>query len=313
MNPLVSIIIPCHNAAPWLAQTLESALAQTWPKKEIILVDDGSTDDSRAIARTFEPRGVRVLSQSNLGASVARNTGLRAACGDFIQFLDADDLLTAEKVAQQVALLERRGLEHVASCRWGRFEDGLLNARYVDDAVFRDFTPTDFLLLHTRENRMMHPAAWLVPSGVTKRAGPWNETLSLNDDGEYFARVVLTSHGIVYSAEGASIYRSQLPNSLSNRRSRRALESLALSVKLVAHHMLDAEDSPRVRQALADYWQRLAYSVYPEAPDLYRQAVLNVKALGGSSLKLEMGKRQRLFARLVGWKLTRRVQRRFST
>jgi glycosyltransferase involved in cell wall biosynthesis len=82
VDPLVSIIIPCRNAAPWLAETLESALGQTWQAKEILLVDNGSTDDSLAIARTFERRGVQVLLQSNRGAAAARNTGLRAARGD---------------------------------------------------------------------------------------------------------------------------------------------------------------------------------------------------------------------------------------
>lgn len=311
MGFLVSIIIPCHNAAPWLAETLESALGQRWPTKEIILVDDGSTDDSLVIARSYEPRGVRVHTQPNRGASAARNAGLREARGDLIQFLDADDLLTPEKIASQVVLLERRGLEYVASCRWGRFEHDPQAVRYIDDAVFRDFAPMDFLLLHASENRMMHPGAWLVPHDIARQAGPWNETLSLNDDGEYFARVVLISNGIVYSADGASLYRSQLPHSLSNRRNRRALDSLARSVELVARHLQAAEDSPRVRHALADYWQRLAYDLYPAAPDLCRQAVVSARGFGGSSLKPAMGKRQRLLARFVGWKLSRRLERWF--
>ena len=72
MSPLVSILIPCYNAAPWLAATLDSALAQTHPRTEIIVVDDGSSDHSLAIARTFEPHGVRVVTQPNAGASAAR-------------------------------------------------------------------------------------------------------------------------------------------------------------------------------------------------------------------------------------------------
>jgi glycosyltransferase involved in cell wall biosynthesis len=77
MSPLVSILIPCSNAAPWLAATLASALAQTHPRTEIIIVDDGSSDHSLAIARTFEPHGVRVVTQPNAGASAARNHARR--------------------------------------------------------------------------------------------------------------------------------------------------------------------------------------------------------------------------------------------
>lgn len=309
--PPVSIIIPCHNAAPWLAETLESALAQTWPEKEIILVDDGSTDASREIARGYESRGVRLLTQPNRGAAAARNAGLRQARGDYLQFIDADDLLTPDKLAAQVALLEQHSRDCVASSRWGRFAGTPAVADFVDDAVFRDFIPMDFLLLHTGQNRMMHPAAWLTPRGVAEQAGPWNEALSLNDDGEYFARVVIAARRIVHSPVGATLYRSRMPGSLSRRRSAQALASLARSVELIAGYMRRVEDSPRVRRALADYWQRLEYELYPDAPELRRRAAAEVQALGGSMLRPEMGSRQRVLARLVGWRLATRIQRFF--
>src|SRR5471032_51895 len=90
-QPLVSVIIPCFNAAPWLAGTIESALSQTWPRTEIIIIDDGSTDQSVAVARQFESGRVRLLSQENAGAGMARNAGIAIAQGDFMQYLDADD------------------------------------------------------------------------------------------------------------------------------------------------------------------------------------------------------------------------------
>ncbi len=96
MKPLVSILIPCYNAEAWLAQTLESALAQTWSPTEIIVVDDGSKDRSLEIAKAFEPRGVKVISQHNQGASAARNRAFQESQGDFIQYLDADDLLAPD-------------------------------------------------------------------------------------------------------------------------------------------------------------------------------------------------------------------------
>ena len=307
MSPLVSILIPCYNAAPWLAATLASALAQTHPRTEIIVVDDGSSDHSVTVARTFAPHGVRVVTQPNAGASAARNHALRLACGDFIQFLDADDLLTPDKIAAQVAHLTRSAPDSIATCRWGRFSTDPTNAIFVDDAVFRDFAPLDYLLAHTGAARMIHPAAWLVPRRVADRAGPWDESLSLNDDGEYFARVVLATSAIVFSPSGASLYRSNLPGSLSRQRSRRALESVFRSVELITAHLRQAEDSPRTQRALADYWQRLAFEIYPEAPDLCRRAEAESARLGGSSLQPSMGPRQRALSRLLGWKLARRL------
>lgn len=309
--PLVSILIPCFNAAPWLAATLDSALAQTHPCTEIVLVDDGSTDDSLAIAHRYESRGVRVVTQPNSGASAARNHALRLARGDFIQFLDADDLLAPDKIAQQLATLAAAsdGADRVSTCRWGRFSTDPAATIFVDEAVFRDFAPLDYLLAHTGAAQMMHPAAWLIPRAVVDRAGPWDESLSLNDDGEYFARIVLSSRGIVFSPVSSSHYRSNLHDSLSRQRSRRALESVFRSVALIAGHLQRAEDSPRVRRALADYWQRLVFDLYPDAPDLLSRAEAQVRALGGSTLRPVAGAREQHVARLFGWKLARRLRR----
>lgn len=312
MSPLVSIIIPAYNAAPWVRQTLMSALAQIHRPVEIVVVDDGSTDSTLAIAREFERQGVRVVAQANAGAAAARNHGLRLASGDFIQFLDADDLITADKISAQLAALEREAPDRIAACRWGRFTDDPANARFVDEAVFCDFSPVDYLLAHTGSARMMHPAAWLVPRTVALRAGPWNESLSLNDDGEYFARVVKASSGIRFAQPGASLYRSNLDGSLSRRRDRRALMSVFMANKLIADQLRALEDSPRVHRALADYWQRLIYEIYPDAPDLCRDAAAQVQAFGGSCLRPEMGGRERLIARILGWKLARRLKLGFQ-
>src|SRR5207344_1733600 len=93
MRPLVSILVPCYNSQAWIDRTLESALAQTYPRCEIIVVDDGSTDGTLTRMRGYEARGVRVVTQANRGASAARNRAQAEASGELIQFLDADDLL----------------------------------------------------------------------------------------------------------------------------------------------------------------------------------------------------------------------------
>ncbi len=90
MTPLVTIVIPCFNNGQWLRQAIGSALAQTWPALEVIVVDDGSTDDSRAVAAGFG-ENVRAFSTDHLGAPHARNHALAQARGEWVQFLDADD------------------------------------------------------------------------------------------------------------------------------------------------------------------------------------------------------------------------------
>ncbi len=300
---LVSIIIPCYNAERWLAETLESALAQTWPDKEIIVINDGSHDGSLALARRFEPRGVRVIDQPNGGAAAARNHGLREARGDFIQFLDADDLISPDKIAAQIELLRQRPAGLVATCTWGRFQTDPSAARFVDQAVFRDFSPVEFLAFAAETGAMMHPSAWLLPRPIIGLAGPWNETLSLNDDGEYFCRVLLASAGTTYCPAGRSYYRSGLPGSLSQQRDDRARRSQFRSVKLIEQHLLAAEDSPRTRRATANHYQRFIHDFFPAPADLMQQAAARVAAFGGSSLPTpSMGPRTRRLASLLGWK-----------
>ena len=100
MTPLVTIGIPCFNAERWLRAAIESALAQTWPACEVIVVDDGSTDRSVEIAREFGDR-IGLLHGDHRGAPHARNLALGASRGEWLQFLDADDYLEPEKIAQQ--------------------------------------------------------------------------------------------------------------------------------------------------------------------------------------------------------------------
>lgn len=313
MTPLISILIPAHNAAPWLAATLDSALAQTHPRCEIIVVDDGSTDATLALARAHaarHPGRIHVATQPNAGAAAARNHALRLARGDFLQFLDADDLLSPRKIAAQFALLATRPAATLATCAWGRFTDDPAAARFVDQAVCRDFSPIDFLVLGGEAGAMMHPSAWLVPRAVADRAGPWDETLSLNDDGEYFARVALASAGLAFCAgdDARSFYRSGLPGSLSRRRDARARRSQYRSLELLTRALLAAEDSARTRRACAGYWRRFVHDFYPAPADLVRTAAAEVARLGERVGTPPMGPKTRALTRVLGWRQVWRLR-----
>jgi glycosyltransferase involved in cell wall biosynthesis len=99
--PKVSILIPCYNAERWIGQAIESALAQTWPCKEVIVVDDGSTDGSRAVIESFRDK-IRYEFGPNRGGNPCRNRLLELSSGEWLQFLDADDYLLPDKVAKQM-------------------------------------------------------------------------------------------------------------------------------------------------------------------------------------------------------------------
>lgn len=307
--PEVSVIIPIHNAGRWLDATLASVAAQTCRDLEIILVDDGSTDNSREVAEAFAAGrdDTMLLTQPNSGASAARNRGLRHARGRYVQFLDADDLLAADKIEHQVQRLRQTAGCAVASAAWARFTDDPAQARFEPMPNGRDLDGVEFLQLNFEHQVMMHPAAWLVPRTLVERIGGWDEALSLNDDGEFFARVALAADRILFCKDARSFYRSDVTTSLSRRRDRPALESLHRSIELINDHLLRADAGPRSRAAAAYAWKWTAFELYPAAPDLAERAWRASKKLGGSTRAFPAGRKFQWLARVFGWRIARRL------
>lgn len=310
MQSLVSILIPCYNAAPFLAETLDSALAQTWPRIEIIVVDDGSTDDSLTVARRFASHKVQVFYGPNRGAPAARNEALRHAQGDFFQFLDADDLLATDKIARQMATLQAAPKGCVASGAWARFYQQPVEAQFRPEALWADLDPVDWLVLHLGQRLMMHSAAWLVPRDKAERAGTWDEAIwpNPNDDGEYFFRVVLASCGVRFCPEARSFYRSGIDSSLSRVRTEAAWRGLLRTLEVQDQALLAREDSPRIRAALATAFQSFVYEIYPRCPNLAKVALERTRLLGGSDIAPEGGYFFHWLRPRVGWKAARRLQ-----
>lgn len=308
MSPLVSVLIPCHNAEPWLQRTLESVIGQTWPHREILLVDDGSTDRSLEIARSFASAGVRVIAQPNRGQSAAFNTAMRAARGDYFEFLDADDLLAPDKIERQIALLARQPVDAMCSGEWARFRDDPAEARFLPEPVWRDREPVDWLVTSWEGGGMMHGAAWLIPKSIVQRAGFWTESLSLTNDFDFFTRVILESSRVAFCPQARTYYRSGNTASLSNAKSRASLQSACESIHLGTTALLARENSPRTRHASAVSYMRFVQSYYPQHPDILRAAEAAAQRLGGCRLRATGGKGFQLLSRLIGWKAARRVQ-----
>jgi len=310
MNPLVSILIPVYNAERWVVETLESAMAQTWPNKEIIVVDDGSTDLSLQLAQGYQAKNVKVVAEIHRGQTATLNKALTHAQGDFIQYLDADDLLAPNKIEIQVTRLLDEDADASATCRWERFyNDDLRTAFSPEHEDFRDYdSPIEWLIQAWNCRGTMPPVAWLFPRSVVEKAGPWNEELSLSNDTEYFTRAVLSSHKLAFCPTALGYYRSG-NTSLSGRRDRKALESYFQVCQLCVEQLLAVENSTRTRRASANLWQFFAFQTYPDATDLVQRAEEQVRQLNGTDLKLGGSSALRQVSRLAGWKTARRLQR----
>ncbi|MBZ8180250.1 MAG: glycosyltransferase family A protein [Oscillatoria sp. PMC 1051.18] len=308
MKPLVSILIPCYNAEAFLAETLESALSQTWENKEIIVVDDGSRDRSLTIAKQFDSRGVKVISQENRGASATRNRAYQESQGDFIQYLDADDLLAPDKIERQMQIFAEGNTDYVAAGEWAKFYQHPSEAVFEPEPFWTDLAPIEWLISLWDKPSMIHPGVWLVPRHLTETAGLWDERLSLDDDGEYFCRIVLASAGVKFCRDAKVFYRSGISGSLSVAKSTQAWKSRFLSLELCKNYLLAKEDSLSTRRACANRFQRFFYEVYPNVPEICRQAAERVKELGGSDVQPVIGPKMRPFAQIIGWRQAKKIQ-----
>ena len=270
MKPMVSILISAYNAEEWIGYTLQSAVAQTWPRKEIIVVDDGSTDRTAEIARRFASKGVTVVSTENRGLSAGQNHAYRLSKGDYIQYLDADDLLAPDKIERQlVALRESDSRRILLSSPWAPFYYRTRDARFVRNSLWQDLSPVEWLLRKLGENLHMQNATWLVSRELPDAAGPWMEALHYDQDGEFFARVLLASEGTRFVPGTGIYYRVTGPNRVSYvGNSDKKKDSLLLSMKLHIQYLRSLEDSERVRKACLTYLQNWYPNFYPERPDV---------------------------------------------
>lgn len=284
MGQLVSILIPAYNAQEFLAQAIRSALAQTWREKEIIVLDDGSKDRTLEIARGFESQGVKVFAQANQGAAAARNRLFELSKGDYIQWLDADDLLSPDKVERQMReALRDNDPAKLYSCAWGRFLYRPWRARFTPSPLWQDLSSAEWLILKLENNTYLQTACWLVSRQLTEAAGPWNTQLLGDDDGEYFARVLLGSSGVRFISGPRVYYRAAGAGSLSHvGRSDRKMEAQWRSMELTIGHLRQLDDGPKARAALVRYLQDWLVVFHPWRPDLVEKAEDLARNFGGS-------------------------------
>ena len=309
---LVSILIPAYNAERWISDSIESALSQTWPRKEIIVLDDGSRDQTRAIAQHYASRQVAVVSTKNHGSAGARNHVLKLCQGDYIQWLDADDLLAPKKIELQIAALRDSDDKRILfSGPWAYFNYRTSRARFTPNSLWADLTPVEWIVRKMGENLHMQTATWLTSRELAEAAGPWDTRLQSDDDCEYFCRVLMASKGTRFIPEAKVFYRttpsfnrvSYMGNSDDKK------DSMMVSMKLHVQYLRSLEDSDRVRKACLTYLHTWYEFFYPERPDLVAEFQALAAELNG---KMEEPRLRWKFAwmkPIFGWKIAKRAQR----
>jgi glycosyltransferase involved in cell wall biosynthesis len=312
MKPLVSILIAAYNAERTIADTLKSAIGQTWPRKEVIVVDDGSTDRTAEVVRQF--KDVILLSTKNQGQSAAHNHAFSLSHGDYVQYLDADDLLLPDKIEVQLAALRGSDSRRILlSSPWAPFYYRTRHARFVRNSLCQDLSPVEWLLRKMHENIHMQTGTWLVSRELAKTAGPWDTRLHFDQDGEYFCRVLLASEGTRFVPRTGIYYRMSGMNRVSFiGNSDKKKDSLLLSMKLQIQHLRSFEDSERVRKACVAYIQIWSPNFYIMRPDLMQEAQQLAASLGGRLYVPKSSWKYSWIEKLFGLAVARQVCQRFN-
>ena len=312
MSDLVSILIPAYNAESWIRDTMLSAINQTWANKEIIVVDDGSSDRTFEIAKSLESRTVKVVTQANTGACGARNKALSLAQGSYIQWLDADDLLHPEKIALQLKRdSDGQNSRTLLTSAWGKFFFRPEKAKFISDSLWQDLGAVDWIVTKFSDNVWMNPTVWLVSRRLTELAGLWDErvTISGDDDGEYICRVVAASEGVKFVPEAKCYYRIGTVGSVkwNMEKTMKPLESLVLALSLCINHLRTLEDSEKTRQASLQHLENHLSYFYAANDELLQRMHNLAYELGGHLTHPKVSWKYAPLEKVLGPKVTRKV------
>ncbi len=194
IQPLVSVVIPCYNAERWVSHAILSCLEQTYRPIEIIVIDDGSTDRSLDIIKSYD-RVITWKTGPNRGGNVARNRGLALAQGTYVQFLDADDRLLPDKIALQVAVLEATGADGVWCDKI--FRDYRVTQR-VPDVLVRTPPPPVQLSHALLAGFVIQTSTLLFRTATVRHVGGWDEELRRAQELDLEIRLALAGADLRY-------------------------------------------------------------------------------------------------------------------
>ena len=303
-----SILIPAYNAAEFIGETLASCVQQGLDCiEEIIVINDHSEDDTRGEVERFqvEHADFRIILEDNptKGACSARNHALRLAQGDAIQWLDADDLLGEGKLEAQLELLQQNPLCLIAS-KWRRFAGDLTNLWPEEHGAWSHVSdqssPKEWLLAE----RMMIPAGWLGSRQLFESIQPWDSSLLINQDGEYFTRAIVASTGVILEPESRVYYRSEMQGSVSQFKPHKA-PSLFASIESFEQTVLQLGNDSDIKTLISNHYMGFIYRVYPLVPELRVEAQAKIKQYGKPTRRNDVAESYlaQTISAIFGWKL----------
>jgi glycosyltransferase involved in cell wall biosynthesis len=308
---MISIIIPCYNASPTVRTTINSVLSQACPDKEIIVIDDGSTDRSAEIIKSF---GDAIVAEfwPNQGASAARNQGTKRARGKYVQYVDADDILMPGTLEERLEALERTGGD-VAYTDWQQFmigPDGVIRPGNVIAQPLNRLG-NDPEAACACSTFWAPPAAILYRRWVVDAIGEWNTRLPVIQDARFIFDAARVGARFTHIDGIGALYRVS-GDSLSRRSSRSFIKDCFVNaLEIEAIWRKDGKLTDTRREALVQIWTYLATSTYRTNLPEFGEAVQHLSTVSKRS-HLDLKVRtivSSVIGRSAAWTIERTIRR----
>jgi len=313
VQPLISVIIPVYNSEKYIYKTISSVLGQTFKNFELIIVNDGSEDNSLEIINQFNDLRMCVYSKSNEGQCKALNYALTKSKGKYIKYLDSDDLMNESHLELLVNKVEH----------YNKFKDDILYLsefqRFSSENIFwpktnrtewSDNSPYNFLIKALSNESDMLPAwQWLIPISIINKSGNWNETLGLGNDFDYSVRLILNSSQIVFCPGSIIYYRTGLNKNMSSNLSNSTILSVLGSSRIAIANILEKYNSVEVRHLCAQKLLRWLHDYLPFINSkLIKEVEGEISCLSRNCKYKFTSYKMKYISLLIGWKLSRIIQ-----
>ena len=265
LSARISVVMPCYNAAPFVAEAVECVMGQSHGDVELIIVDDGSTDGSKAILQTLaasHPQRIVLLHQDRKGPYPARNLGLKHATGAQVSFLDADDYLSQDCLEKLATVLDRQDAD-LAYCGWQNFGEGAPGSQ--------PYVPPDYATMDTAAE-FLRSCPWPIHAALVRREavdaiGGFSERCFSSMDYDFWLRLYAHTQRIVRVPEVMAFYRWHGGGQISKTRWKQVLDALQVRRDFIAQHpervshlsqakLSELSDGYLMREAYRSYWKR---------------------------------------------------------
>ena len=304
MNNKVSVIVPVYNASKFLNTSIQSIIQQTYTNIEIVLINDGSTDDSLGVMEKLQKQDnrIKIYSRDNKGTLYTRIEGAKLATGQYIMYMDADDLLSLQKIERQVQFLMENDTSTVISSEWDIFYHDISEAKFPQRNIYKNYErPIDLVTDMLNTGNMMLTSCWLMTRELIKDTGGWDKDITINDDGVFFTKVLTLASKVIFCPNAHVYYRRGHESlSTSDIYSESKLQALFYSYMAQAEILLSVDSSLAIKTGIARNMSLVMCKAKYGSP-LYHKAISKIECLGQKPLHPYPYSKTAMICKIIGF------------